>query len=405
MKGPTSGQTEGLPEALNVIGPRAHSTGHSVGNGATAASAAALLSGEDRRISARLARTLLLPLSWLYGAGVVAYRQLYARGLLRTRTLPCRVIAVGNLTVGGTGKSTMTRWLARLLTDHGKRVAVLSYGYRAAGGRGDAVTVVSDGQRLRAPVAVSGDEPRMLAEALPGVPVLVGPRRVLSGAVAAREFGAEVCLLDDGFQYWRLRKDLEIVLLDASCPFGYGYLLPRGLMREPAGSLGRADVVVLMNGHRLPGEERQALKARLGSLAPEALLCEGRHAPRSLQDLFNGTEERLAWLKGRRVAALSSLGNPEGFERSLRDLGVRELEARRFPDHHLYSVAEAEAALRAPACDAVITTAKDAPKLRHVLAQSRRPVERPPVFVLEVDLELTEGAPAFTRRVLEAAGV
>jgi tetraacyldisaccharide 4'-kinase len=360
-----------------------------------------LQSGADRRLRARLARGALLPLSWLYGIGVRGYRALYDRGLLRVTSLPCRVIAVGNLTVGGTGKSTSTRWLARLLQNEGTRVAILSYGYHGRD-RSTGVTVVSNGRGVLVPVTQSGDEPRMLADALPGVPVLIGPRRVLSGEVATREFGAEVCLLDDGFQYWRLRKDLEIVLIDATRPFGFGYLLPRGLLREPLHALERAHVLLVMNSERLDSEEREELSRRLRALAPRALLCEGRHTPAGLTDLWTGEIRPLSWLRGRRVAAISSLGNPDNFSRTLRDLGVTELEERRFPDHHLYTSEEALGALsvRSP-WDVVVTTAKDAPKLRH--AAAGRDALAGTAYVLDVDLEITRGEAELRNRVLGVA--
>jgi tetraacyldisaccharide 4'-kinase len=262
--------------------------------------------------------------------------------------------------------------------------------------------VVSDGRAVLVPVTQSGDEPRMLADALPGVPVLICPRRVLSGDVATREFGAEVCLLDDGFQYWRLRKDLEIVLIDAARPFGFGHLLPRGLLREPLHALARAQVLLVMNADRLDPRESEDLACRLRALAPLALLCEGRHTPAGLTDLRTGEIRPLSWLRGRRVAALSSLGNPENFSRTLRDLGVTELEERRFPDHHLYTGEEAcEGLSIRPPWDAVVTTAKDAPKLRH--AAAGRAALEGTVYVLEVDLEITRGEAELRNRVLGVA--
>jgi tetraacyldisaccharide 4'-kinase len=367
----------------------------------------AIVSGRDRRLRASLARAALLPLSWLYGAVIGAYRGLYRSGLLRTTDLPCRVISVGNLTVGGTGKSTTVLWLVRRLSRSGQRAAVLSYGYRPRRARGsrlpsEATIVVSDGQRVRVPVAASGDEPRMLADALPGVPVLIGPRRVASGTRAVEEFGVDVCVLDDAFQYWRLRKDLEIVLIDAALPLGYGHMLPRGLLREPPRALGRADVVLLMNGHRLPAERRERLLTQLARLAPRALRLEGRHWPTGLRDLFNGAILPLAWLDGRNVVALSSLGNPEAFEQSVRELGARGVVPRRFPDHHRYTTDEAIACCELHGArseeglpvEAVVTTAKDAPKLREALGmeetggQGDVSPSQIPVLVLDIDLEL-----------------
>jgi tetraacyldisaccharide 4'-kinase len=395
-----------------------------------------VVSGRDRRAQAVLARAALLPLSWLYGLVIRVYRSLYHWGILRTTTLRCHVIGVGNLTVGGTGKSTTVRWLARRLSQTGRRVAVLSYGYRpkkaVLGARcsvlgregsalkerrapsaergSEATLVVSDGERVLVPVAESGDEPRMLADALPRVPVLIGPRRVASGARAVDEFGAEVCVLDDSFQYWRLRKDLEIVLVDAAVPLGYGYLLPRGLLREPPRALGRADVVLLMNGHRVPAERRQELLARLARLAPRTLLLEGRHRPTGLRDLFAQEALPLAWLNGRGVIALSSLGNPEGFEQTLRELAADVVETRRFPDHHRYTREEAivscglqgASSEALPPAEALVTTAKDAPKLLEALGGVAvgQPLPTMPVLVLEIDLDLADDGAARLDRVL-----
>jgi tetraacyldisaccharide 4'-kinase len=400
-----------------------------------------IVSGRDRTARGALARLGLLPLAWLYGAVIAAYRALYRSGVLRTVRLPCATIGVGNLTVGGTGKSTTVRWLVRRLVADGYRVAVLSYGYhrksaqgsglRAQGSepralssepRAERAIVVSDGRDVLVPVAVSGDEPRMLAEALPGVPVLAGPRRVLSGARAVEEFGAEVLVLDDAFQYWRLRKDLEIVLIDAEAPFGYGHLLPRGLLRESPRVLDHADVVIVMNADRVAAGERRRLMNRLARLAPEALRVEGRHRPSGLRSPDRASAPiPLAWLAGKRVIAVSSLGNPDGFVRSLRDLGTADIMERRFPDHHLYTVDEAREALRLdPPWDAVVTTAKDAPKLLEAVGSCQLTVDgkdgnpsqlstvncqlSTALYVLEVDLDLGTDEASVIDRVRQRIG-
>jgi tetraacyldisaccharide 4'-kinase len=160
-----------------------------------------------------------------------------------------------------------------------------------------------------------------------------------------------------------------------------------------------------MNADRLDAQEREALQRRLRALAPRALLCEGRHAPTGLRDLWTGEERPLSWLRGRQVAALSSLGNPENFARTLRDLGVAELEERRFPDHHLYSAREAVDALTVrPPGDAVVTTAKDAPKLRHAACSKGGDLTgESAVYVLDVDLEITAGEAELSTLVLGVA--
>jgi tetraacyldisaccharide-1-P 4'-kinase len=362
----------------------------------------ALISGQARGPGAAAARAGLAALAGLYGGVMSAYRGAYDRGLVRRVTAGCRVISVGNLTVGGTGKSTTVRWLAARLRDRGIPVAVISYGYRA--GSRDAVTVVSDGHGALAPAAVGGDEPRMLAEALPGVPVLIAKRRQLAAAAAVERFGARVCVLDDAFQYWRLVKDLDLVLVDALCPFGGGHLLPRGLLREAPRQLRRADAVILTNGQRLPNQERRALGEQLRRLSPAAVLAEARHAARPLRRLGArgrggaGVEEdspEPPLLVRQRVLALSSLGNPEGFEQMLADRGAEVVPAR-YPDHHRYrseELAREAARARQEACALIVTTEKDAVKIDPGWANPT------PVWVLPVALEFDAGQAALEARL------
>jgi tetraacyldisaccharide 4'-kinase len=353
---------------------------------------------------AALARGGLWALSGIYAGVIGAYRAAYDLGLLRQTSVGCRVISVGNLTVGGTGKSSMVRWLAEWLQARGVPAAILSYGYRA--GSEALVTVVSDGRQILVPESVSGDEPRMLAEALPGVPVLIGKRRQLSAAEAVRRFGVRVCVLDDAFQYWRLRKDLDIVLLDARCPFGGGYLLPRGLLREAPRQLARAQALVITNSQWLSEAERAALRRRLAELNPGAVLAEARHAARTLRLASGEWEQRESFKVGeesrghptlsqQRVIALSSLGNPDGFERMLRALGAVVVPAR-YPDHHHYRPEELRAEVtraQEAGCIAIVTTEKDAVKLQAAWTGSF------PVLVLSVELEFDSGQEALQSRL------
>src|SRR5438105_1191184 len=190
------------------------------------------LVGDDRGpLWAPAARAALWFAAAGYGAGLRAYRACYDLGLVRTERLPCPVIGVGNLTVGGTGKTTTVAWVVRELLRLGASPAVLSRGYGSAAWQ--PVTVVADQSGVRCGVEESGDEPQMLARSLPGVPVLVGRNRRLTGRAACQEMGANVCVLDDSFQYWRLRKDLELLLIDAAQPLARAHLFPRGRLREP----------------------------------------------------------------------------------------------------------------------------------------------------------------------------
>jgi tetraacyldisaccharide 4'-kinase len=351
-----------------------------------------IVSGRDGSAGAALARGGLTLLSWLYEIVIRGYRGLYDVGALRQVRLPCRVVSVGNITMGGTGKSTTVKWVVKALQAAGARAAVLSYGYRA--GSEAPVTVVSDGETVLVPVAQSGDEPRMLAEALPGAPVLIGKQRKWSGAAAVARFGVDVCVLDDAFQYWRLAKDLEIVLIDATCPFGYGYPFPRGLLREPLSQLRRADVLLVTNEQRVSAEARDRLYRELARRHPRALLAAARHRSAGMRDLVSGKSLPEDTLAGRHVRALSSLGNPEAFERTLRELGAAAVDPARYPDHHRFSREEFEAeAAQAAGTAALVTTEKDAVKLDRAW---RFPV---PVIVVAVEMEVTRGRAELEERL------
>jgi tetraacyldisaccharide-1-P 4'-kinase len=379
----------------------ADSGGEIVGEGAWENRWRRLILGNERGPAATAARGGLWALSQLYGGAVTAYRSAYELGLLHPVRAACRVVSVGNLTVGGTGKSTTVRWLAQRFRRRGVRVVVLSYGYRA--GSEEPVTVVSDGEKVLVPESVSGDEPRMLAEALPGVPVLIGKRRQVSAAEAVRRFDAQVCVLDDAFQYWRLEKDLDIALIDARCPFGGDYLLPRGLLREPPRQIRRADIVVITNSQWVTEAERDTLYRRLSRLSPKALLAGARHRATALKPLAPGMSGTSppplggdpSPLRGTRLLALSSLGNPDGFERMLSELGAEVLPAR-YPDHYHYGQNEVRREMeraREAGCTAVVTTEKDGVKLDPSWAEAL------PVWVLTVELGFDWGEEGLIERL------
>ena len=219
--------------------------------------------------------------------------------------------------------------------------------------------------------------------------MLVGRKRPLTARAAVQQFGVDVCLLDDGFQVHNLAKDLEIALLDARRPFDNGFVLPRGLLREPPTHLRRAHAVLLMDPERIDAETLAALRARVQRLAPGALLAEASRVPAGLRPLPGGENLPLEHLAGRRVVALSGIGHPEGFERLLRSLGA-VVHPLRLPDHHRYTPAEVrradELAGRVGAT-AVVTTAKDAVKLEQVGAAPRET----PLWVLTIRLQFRAG--------------
>jgi tetraacyldisaccharide 4'-kinase len=349
---------------------------------------APILSGERRDPAAAVARGGLWLLSALYSGGIAAYRGLFDVGVLRTRHLPARVISVGNLTVGGTGKTPLVSWLARELQAAGERVCILSYGYRAKAV--SRVAVVSDGTRRLLTAAEAGDEPAMLADALPGVPVLIGKRRTESGRVAIDRFGASVLLLDDGYQYWRLHRDVNIAVIAAHNPFGYGAMLPRGLLREGPRALRRASAVVITGGaHAEPG-----LLDTLRRLAPRALVATAVFEPTGL--LSPGHERLPAEaLQGRKVLAVSGLAQPWRFEETLRRLGAM-VRSHRFPDHHAYTrdqvdLLQREAELRD---EILVMTAKDSIKVDSCWGGGR-------LYTLEMALRVVESREPLLRLIRE----
>lgn len=354
------------------------------------------ISGEARGLGAGALRGLLHVLSWGYLAGLHTLGLAQRVGLLPCDGAPCAVISIGNLTVGGTGKSTVTATLAQWLKEAGYHPAVLSRGYRATGNA--PVRIVADGKEVRLSPEQGGDEPVMLARHLDGVPVLVGRDRVLTARAAAEQFGADVCLLDDGFQVRNLKKDLEIVLLESSRAFDNGYLLPRGLLREPPHCLRRADVVVLMDPHRATEDLRLRLRERVRTLAPHALVVEACRTPKRLREARTDADVPFDRLKGTPVVALSGIGNPQSFEALLVALGAKP-HPLRLPDHHHYTpadIARVEALARSVDATAIVTTEKDAVKLEGFSFSL-------PCWVLTICLRFLAGEEALRQRVMAVA--
>jgi tetraacyldisaccharide 4'-kinase len=319
----------------------------------------------------------LAPLGMVYGALARARLRLYAAGLLKTERVGVPVISVGNMTAGGTGKTPLVEWVARALKREGLRACVLTRGYGRADERRR--VLASDGVRLLAEVGECGDEPRLLAERLLGAASVVCDRDRVAAARWAREhLGAEVFVLDDGFQHLRIARDLDVVTLDATAPWGGGHLLPRGRLREPASGLRRAGCVVITRAEL--ATDLEALRAEV------ELLCGARTAviasrirTRGFTLLAGADVEGGAGLEactsvtlesravGQPVAAFCAVGNPRAFFEHLRRDGFELCYTRAFRDHHAYTPADVAAVAREAVrrgARALLTTAKDAVKLR-----------------------------------------
>lgn len=300
---------------------------------------------------------LLGPLSVVYGTGCRVRDMAYRRGMLKSRSLPGFVLSVGNLTVGGTGKTPAVVLLARWARDRGYRVAVLSRGY--GGASPEEVTVVSDGHRVKAAPELCGDEPYLLGCKLQGVPVLTARRRYAAGKYAAERFGSEVFILDDGFQHRGLKRDLDLLLLDARSPFGNGQLLPWGPLREPVEAMARADALIIT---RYQEGAETAWQQELPEEARKIPLFKAVHEPQGVILPHAGEVHPPHMLKGRRVLAFAGIARPSRFRETLLGLGARVIHFRAFRDHHVYEAQEIQALLKeaqAGNCDLLLTTEKD----------------------------------------------
>lgn len=312
-----------------------------------------VLTGERRDLSARLLTAVLSPFVLLYGMVVLLRNFCYDRGLLSAQRLNRPVISVGNLTMGGTGKTPMVILLARLLISRGLKVCVLSRGY--GGTMGKTGGIIADGSDLLATPSEAGDEPYLMACSVPGLMVAVGADRHAAGLLAQERLAPDIFVLDDGFQHRRLARDLDIVLLDAERPFANGFLLPAGGLREPVSSLKRAHLAIVT-------------RCRSGSDLPPISLptCRAFHLPGMVTSLTGGPAAPLSSLAGERVAAFAGIASPKGFFDMLRQADIELVDTLALPDHASYGPVDVEAVAelgRRTGATILLTTAKDGVKL------------------------------------------
>ncbi len=280
---------------------------------------------------------------------------LYDFGLLKARRLPCRIISVGNLTVGGTGKTPTVEYLAKNIRDQGQRVCIISRGYKR---RQKGLVLVSDGREPLAGAENGGDEPYLLAKKLPGVPVIVDADRIRGASYAVDHFSPDVLILDDAYQHRRIARDVDVVLIDARHGFGNGFLLPAGPLREPKSALKRADCVLLTK------LDKGEFTARLGDIVRNhgnAVLAGAVHRPLAFFDL----DERILDLNqiaGKKVLAFSGIARPDSFYELLERLGASVVVFKRFKDHHFYTPEDKRtinALAEQHAVGCLVTTEKD----------------------------------------------
>ena len=332
-----------------------------------------IISGRQRSVAASAVRSALLAASLPYSVGMRIRRWAYRRGILPSHSAGVAVVCVGNITTGGTGKTPMVAWLVDRLVQAGCSPAVLTRGYRSVGG--------------------VSDEAALLAR-LCGVPVIVDGDRV-AGAAKALSSGADVLVMDDGFQHMRLRRDMNIVLIDAANPFGFGHVLPRGLLREPVSALSDADVIVITHSDAVPPGDLDELKRRIVELAGQVDMVEAVHKAEAIVD-DSGRRQGVESLAGKRVFAFCGLGRPEQFFEMLSGLGAVLVGRRALDDHAAYtpdvieSIAEAS---QDNSAEMLVTTAKDCVKCP-------QGAFRAPLWTLEMRIEFPDGDGGLADRVI-----
>jgi tetraacyldisaccharide 4'-kinase len=349
-------------------------------------------------------RAILKALSKVYGSVVSIRHLLYEYGIFRYHTLGCQVISIGNLTVGGTGKTPIVEIFARALSKEKRSVAILSRGYKkkednlleqlfnliTARKKKKPPRVVSNGKELLLDEELSGDEPFMLASNLPDVCVVVDKDRVKSGRYAIDQLGCDTLILDDGFQYRRLKHRVEIVLVDCTNPFSNGYLLPRGLLREDINQLKRADFIFITKATSVAHAE--PLKQKIRAINPRAEISICTHSSKYLKDVYTSEHFELSYINTKKVGIVSGIASPAGFETEIRRLGATIVYNKRFADHHRYTQQEVIDIInksRRNGAQLIITTEKDAVRLPKL---DRCDI---PLLFLRVEIELLGGEEDF----------
>ncbi len=340
------------------------------------------------------APTFTSPIGWgLYACSQIyelAARlriRLYEKGILEHKSLPCKVVSIGNITVGGTGKTPMVHYVAGLLKGFGLKVAVISRGYGGHAQRSGGI--VSDGKTIFMDGRASGDEPQLLASKLKGIPLLVGKDRHRVGRWAIRKFGVSVLVLDDGFQHLPLKRDLDLLLLDSLRPFGNGYCIPRGTLREPVEQIKRSSALILT---RWQGDDKLAGLNPIIEHAPSRPIFRCVHFPDGLFTAGRKEPLNLDGLKGQKLFLFSGIARNDSFRETVSGLGGDIVGFFSFPDHHQYSyknIRRVWKRARALKADNIITTEKD-----YINIQTPIPLV-PQLMVLTISISFEDETEAF----------
>jgi len=338
----------------------------------------------------------LYVISKVYGGAVKLRRTFYKKSVLKSKKLSCPVISIGNITVGGTGKTPMAIYVANVIRDLGYKVAIISRGYKGKAEKNGGI--VSDGKTLLMTPEIAGDEPYMMAARLRNVPIIVGRNRFKAGRLAVRKFDPDILVLDDGFQHLKLQRDLDLVLLDYRKPFGNGHLLPRGVMREPASALLCATAIILTRSDTMNDKEMKSLLKMPRFYERKTPVYRAYHKPlvykiiNREKNIKEAIRQNCDCIKGRTVFAFSGLADNRNFRRTLKNLKCNIAGYLEFPDHHSYSDSDLKdilAAARKRLSECLITTEKDYVRIAHKIVW---PID---LYVVGIEIEFGDGAERF----------
>lgn len=346
--------------------------------------------GSNNRFSP--AKTLLYAFSLLYRLIIHLRNWMYDHKIFREVKLPCPVISVGNITVGGTGKTPCVIWLARMLREQGFKPAVLSRGYGSK--NSSPVNIVSDGNNILASSASAGDEPYLMARSLQGIPIITGPQRILTGKTAINNFGADVLVCDDAFQHRQIFRDINLALLDSEKPAGNGQMLPRGSLREPVTALSRASAFIMTRTN-------EAVKTNMAvanlAAAGNIPVFESSHRPLAAIKGDYSRQLSLADLQGKKVCAFAGIAQPDSFKKTLLAIGVQIISWDIFPDHHRYRLQELKnirTNMSKNGADLIITTEKDGMRLQEFTEFLSE------IYLLRIALEIVPDEKSFKNFIL-----
>jgi tetraacyldisaccharide 4'-kinase len=363
-----------------------------------------IISGQSKGFAAAPLRLLLSIASFFYAAAIVLRNFFYDAGLFKIHKVNAVVISIGNITTGGTGKTPLVIWLCNFLRRQNISVAVLTRGYKTTSAGSPQLYV--GGQCANRNPQATTDEPAVIAENCPDAAVIINPDRLTGAREAIERFGAKVLILDDGFQHRRLFRNLDIVAIDATEPFGFGSAvggLPAGLLREPVSSLKRANAAIITRSDLTSGEEVGEIQNKLLKINPNLLIAKAMHEPAEIK-YFEGMEESIDCLRGKRVFAFCGIGNPDSFFQMLKKIGAVVVGQQIYDDHYRYreddfSILCQKA--RQLNSELVITTQKDWARIKD-LQQFIFNHSAVPFAYLRIEIKIIEGEDKLRRLIKEA---